>query len=75
MRQTVRAIALGKLSTIPERLHAVRRARELTEASGPSNATHAAVPRSTLSGAESGHFAPGVHFASAAQSGALFAHE
>jgi hypothetical protein len=31
MRDTVSAIALGTLSTIPERLHAVHRARELTE--------------------------------------------
>lgn len=31
MRDTVSAIALGRLSTIPERLHAVHRARELTE--------------------------------------------
>ncbi|MEO6775852.1 MAG: cytochrome c [Kofleriaceae bacterium] len=31
MRDTVSAIALGTLSTIPERLHAVDRARELTE--------------------------------------------
>jgi len=32
MRDTVSAIALGKLSTIPERLHAVHRARELRRA-------------------------------------------
>jgi hypothetical protein len=31
MRDTVSAIALGTLSTIPERLHAVHHARELTE--------------------------------------------
>jgi cytochrome c556 len=31
MRDTVSAIALGELSTIPERLHAVHHARELTE--------------------------------------------
>ncbi len=31
MRDTVSAIALGSLSTIPEHLHAVDRARELTE--------------------------------------------
>jgi hypothetical protein len=31
MRDTVTAIALGTLSTIPERLHAVHAARELTE--------------------------------------------
>ena len=31
MRDTVSAIALGQLSTIPERLHAVHEARELTE--------------------------------------------
>jgi hypothetical protein len=31
MRDTVSAIALGNLSTIPERLHAVHGARELTE--------------------------------------------
>jgi hypothetical protein len=31
MRDTVSAIALGTLSTIPERLHAVHQARELTE--------------------------------------------
>lgn len=31
MRDTVTAIALDNLSTIPERLHAVHRARELTE--------------------------------------------
>lgn len=31
MRDTVSAIALGSLSTIPERLHEVDRARELTE--------------------------------------------
>jgi hypothetical protein len=31
MRDTVSAIALGTLSTIPERLHAVHRAREMTE--------------------------------------------
>ena len=31
MRDTVSALALGTLSTVPERLHAVHRARELTE--------------------------------------------
>ncbi len=31
MRDTVSALALGTLSTIPERLHAVHRARDLTE--------------------------------------------
>lgn len=31
MRDTVSAIAFGTLSTIPDRLHAVHRARELTE--------------------------------------------
>lgn len=31
MRDTVSGLALGTLSTIPERLHAVHRARELTE--------------------------------------------
>ena len=31
LRDTVSALALGTLSTIPERLHAVHRARELTE--------------------------------------------
>ena len=38
MRDTVSAIALGKLSTIPERLHAVHAARELTEKAVESGA-------------------------------------
>lgn len=38
MRDTVSAIALGTLSTIPERLHAVHRARELTEKAVESGA-------------------------------------